>query len=46
VEALDLLGVAARGGKEEDGSAHLAPAHDEDFLTEALRIPPSRELRH
>jgi hypothetical protein len=36
VEALDLLGVPSRGGKEEDGRSHFAPAHDQELLTQTL----------
>jgi hypothetical protein len=39
VESLDLLGIPSRGGKEEDGRSHFAPAHDQELLTEALRVP-------
>src|SRR5262249_10155328 len=45
-EALDLLGVAAGGRKEQHGSADLAPAHHIDFLAQALRIPLRVDLRH
>src|SRR5262245_25565860 len=45
-EALDLLGIPAGGGEEQDRRADVAPAHDIHILMQTLRVPAGVDLRH